>query len=133
MKKVLTCLLIGILSIGVYGCSSDEENETKQETPEVVEKEEIHKTDKEILDLGVTEEQLTVIKENIEDYDDIYDVQIKKYVKEKIDGNGVLTLWGSIKNYDVIIQNDEVVGIRSYNLDKDGNSINDETIYRIDE
>jgi hypothetical protein len=133
MKKILTCLLIGILSIGVYGCSSDEENETKQETPEVVEKEEIHKTDKEILDLGVTEEQLTVIKENIEDYDDIYDVQIKKYVKEKIDGNGVLTLWGSIKNYDVIIQNDEVVGIRSYNLDKDGNSINDETIYRIDE
>ena len=106
MKKILTCLLIGILSIGVYGCSSDEENETKQETPEVVEKEEIHKTDKEILDLGVTEEQLTVIKENIEDYDDIYDVQIKKYVKEKIDGNGVLTLWGSIKNYDVIIQND---------------------------
>lgn len=44
-----------------------------------------------------------------------------------------MTLWGSIKNYDVIIQNDEVVGIRSYNLDKDGNSINDETIYRIDE
>ena len=66
------------------------------------------------MDLGVTEEQLKVIKENIKDYDDINNVQIWKNSKESIDGNGVLDLWAIQQNYRVIIQDNDVTNIASY-------------------
>ena len=90
----------------------DSNDDTKKEVVE--QKEEQPKTDKEILDLGVTEEQLKVIKENIKDYDDINNVQIWKNSKESIDGNGVLDLWAIQQNYRVIIQDNDVTNIASY-------------------
>lgn len=114
MKKIFKFALITLLSLGIYGCSSDEDSNDDTKKEVVEQKEEQPKTDKEILDLGVTEEQLKVIKENIKDYDDINNVQIWKNSKESIDGNGVLDLWAIQQNYRVIIQDNDVTNIASY-------------------